>query len=80
MSILRKMWNKLLGIGYDPGPPAISYRNYRIQRNPYMWLNDQFIWSHRDYSGPGDRRCGTAASIEEAKELIDELEESHGAE
>lgn len=59
----------------EPTTATATYRGYRIDPNPYMFLEDRFIYSHMDYDGPGDNRCGTAATIEDAKREIDELEE-----
>lgn len=47
---------------------AIAYRGYTIAPDPY-W---RWVWSHNEYDGPEDSRCGTAASLEEAQREIDE--------
>lgn len=47
-------------IDYDPPPIPIRAHDWR------------FV--HDDYDGPGDRRCGTAASVEACIAEIDEIE------
>ena len=54
-----------------------KYRGYVITRNPPPIPTRKFDWEycHEDYDGPGDNRCGVAASEEAAKAEIDELED-----
>ena len=51
------------------------YRDFHIEYDPPPIGTRQFdyAFSHGDYDGPGDSRCGTAASFEQAKEFIDEI-------
>jgi hypothetical protein len=44
-----------------------TYRDFNIEHNGWA-----YIYSHKEYDGPEDRRCGSASSIEEAKDNIDE--------
>ena len=44
---------------YNPPPIAVRCFDYEF--------------SHDDYDGPGDNRCGTADSYAQAKEFIDEI-------
>ena len=51
------------------------YRNYNISYDPppvptRAW---DYQFAHVDYDGPGDNRCGTAPSLEDAKRQIDEI-------
>lgn len=49
----------------------INYRDYIITvAEPASRANFQYI--HVEYNGPGDRRWGTAGTVEECKTLIDE--------
>ena len=57
-----------------PAMTSIMYREYRIQ--PYDWMEDEFLYSHADYGGPTDNRCGTAGTVDDCKARIDALEES----
>lgn len=56
--------------------PEYRYRGYTITR----WLKPgptrAYDWDfqHEGYDGPGDERCGSAASPEAARQLIDEIE------
>jgi len=55
----------------------MKYRNWTITYDPPpipVRLHD-YCAVHDDYDGPEDGRCLTAMSIEEAKQLIDELED-----
>lgn len=55
-------------------PVFIRYRDYDIYstvHGPIGWVE----YEHRNYDGPGDRRIGTAATVEEAKIEIDEIED-----
>ena len=55
-----------------------QYRNYVIEWNPKPIPNRKHDWDwvHEDYDGPGDKRCGTAASAAVAKVEIDNLEDN----
>lgn len=44
------------------------------------WPQHGFSWAHRDYDGPGDNRCGTAATLDEAIAAIDEWYAEQAAE
>ena len=51
------------------------YRNYNISYDPppvstRIW---DYQFAHVDYDGPGDNRCGTAPSLEDAMRQIDEI-------
>lgn len=51
------------------------YRDYKISYDPppvptRAW---DYQFAHVDYDGPGDNRCGTATSLEDAKRQIDEI-------
>jgi hypothetical protein len=50
---------------------TIIYKNYRIEQHPY----DKYlvIYTPEDYDGLEDKRCGTASSIDEAKDEISEM-------
>lgn len=53
----------------------MTYRDYKISYDPppvptRAW---DYQFAHVDYDGPGDCRCGTAPSLEEAKRQIDEI-------
>lgn len=51
-----------------------NYRGYRITVAPAFQREYRFNYTHVDYDGPEDRRCGAARSIEECREKIDEDE------
>ena len=57
------------------------YRQYEITLDPKpvpSHIAGDYSFAHMDYDGAPDSndcRCGTAQTIEEAKQLIDELEE-----
>lgn len=54
---------------------VIEHRGYVIQEADVWYLhNCRISYCHKDYDGPGDRRCGLVASLEEAIEAIDEAE------
>jgi len=59
------------------GEREMRYRDYVIEWNPKPIPTRKHDWDfvHDDYDGPGDRRCGTAASIVAAKVEIDNLED-----
>ena len=52
---------------------------WHIQYNPKLFLptrEHDYDWWHDNYDGPGDRRCGNAASREECLEqILDYLED-----
>lgn len=48
----------------------MTYREFNIEHNGWA-----FIYSHKEYDGPEDKRCGSAKTIEEAKEYINEYYE-----
>ena len=53
------------------------YGPWRIEYNPKpipASCGVDWDWYHEDYGGPGDPRCGTAASFEAAVREIRELE------
>lgn len=60
-------------------PRRITYRGYGISYDPPpipIRIHD-WTFAHDDFDGApdsGDMRCGTAASIEDCKQQIDELE------
>jgi hypothetical protein len=52
------------------------YRAYKIAYDPPPILSGcrfDFQYAHVCYDGPGDPRCGAAASVEHAKREIDDL-------
>ncbi|MEO8269201.1 MAG: hypothetical protein ABI557_05745 [Aureliella sp.] len=54
---------------------SVRYREYTIKRTdprPPVTGHD-WCYTHDDYDGPGDRRCGTAATVQAAKEMVDDL-------
>ena len=53
-----------------------TYRDYHIeyQPKPIPTRKHDWNWTHEDYDGPGDPRCGTAASEAAAKIAVDEME------
>lgn len=73
--MFQRIWNLVMGKCDDGEAPMVFYRGYRITKNPYGYLAEPLIFSHQDYDGPGDCRCGTAATIEAAKREIDEIED-----
>jgi hypothetical protein len=56
------------------------YRGYHIEYDPPPIPDRRFDYgfSHVEYGGPGDPRCGRARSVEEAKSEIDMLYEDEG--
>ena len=54
----------------------MKYKGYTITHNPkpIPVRSHDYDFVHEDYDGYGDPRCGTAASVEAAKEEIDEIE------
>ena len=50
------------------------YKQYEIIVAPVFQRQFKFNFCHVDYSGPPDKRCGFAKTIEECKQQIDELE------
>ncbi len=67
--------------GSAPSNP-IEYRGYEIYVADYV-PSSRFAWEygHPDYDGAedaNDGRCGVAASVEECKAQIDELEDDRG--
>jgi len=52
-----------------------EYRGYTIRPISTPIAAAKFEFVSREYDGPEDRRCGFAASVDDAKMLIDELEE-----
>ena len=54
-----------------------QYRNYTISYNPPPIPIRTMDWefSHKDYDGPEDNRCGHAGSLDEAMAEIDYLED-----
>jgi hypothetical protein len=57
------------------------YRNYTIEYDPppIPTRAHDYRYAHDEYDGPGDRRCGTAASVEAAMRDIDEIEDEENA-
>lgn len=55
----------------------MTYRGYVITYDPppIPDRGSDFQFSHVDYDGPGDRRCGTAGSLADTHERIDEIED-----
>jgi hypothetical protein len=53
------------------------YGLYRIDYDPPPIPDRRFDWSyvHDQYDGPGDRRCGRAESLDDARNEIDALEQ-----
>ncbi len=63
-------------VKYDlPSHKCILYRGYNIVHDPPPIPIRACDWqyAHNGYDGPEDGRCGTAASLADAKEYIDEL-------
>lgn len=52
------------------------YGKWWITHNPKPIPTDKYDWDfvHDLYDGPGDSRCGTAASVEDARKQIREIE------
>jgi len=65
----------------EPDSRPCFHRGYRIEYNPkpIPTRAHDWDWTHEDYDGPGDSRCGTSPSIEAAKVAIDECEEMREA-
>ena len=75
VNMIGRLRDCLMGVGYEPPRiTSVLYRGYRIQPNPYDWMKDEWIYSHEDYDGPGDNRCGTEATVDACKIEIDLLE------
>jgi hypothetical protein len=55
----------------------IKYKDFTIRYNPKPIPDrrNDWDWEHQDYDGPGDSRCGTAATAQAAMNDIDELED-----
>ena len=55
----------------------LTYRGYEIYFDPPPVPTRAWDWHyvHKDYDGPGDRRCGDEGSVEHCKQSIDELVE-----
>jgi hypothetical protein len=58
-------------------PESIQYRGYEIARK---WTSngtpqpDEWVFSHNDYDGPEDNRCGYGTTKENCMRQIDALE------
>jgi len=50
-----------------------THRGYNITywQKPIPDRNQDYDWCHADYDGPGDNRCGSAASVQDCKDAID---------
>ena len=64
----------------DPRDPSTeivlaTYHDFEIRYDPrpYLPLSLAYVWSHPDYEGPGDNRCGRAASLVSCMDAIDEV-------
>lgn len=51
-----------------------TYKYYYILVAPAYQKEYRFNYSHIDYTGPPDRRCGFAKTIEDCKKQINEIE------
>lgn len=57
---------------------SVVYRGYKIEQH---WVSrtsekqDEFVYSHEDYDGPGDRRCGHAVGLRNCLDEIDWIED-----
>lgn len=58
---------------------TVLYKDYSITYDPKPVPDRDFDfdWVHNNYDGPGDSRCGNAASLVEAKKQIDEIEDAN---
>lgn len=61
-------------------PGTYSYRGYLITYDPFHLggFGSPYSYVHEDYDGApdsGDRRCGSAVSVEDAVTEIDDLED-----
>lgn len=58
-------------------PERQVYRDYEIVRRYVTFRGppqpDEWDWSHPDYDGPGDRRCGCDPTLADCRESIDAL-------
>lgn len=54
----------------------MEYKGYMINTAP-AYTRMAYMFTHKDYDGPEDRRHGYGKSIEDCKEQIDEIEESY---
>lgn len=52
-----------------------TYRNYSISfdAKPIPLRDFDFDFAHKDYDGPGDKRCGNGASVSDCQDQIDEI-------
>jgi hypothetical protein len=55
------------------------YRQFRITYDPPPIPDRQhdYRWSHEDYDGPEDARCGTSPSLDAAQAAIDDWYAEH---
>ena len=57
---------------------AIRYRGCEIRPGGH-WPEHGYSWQHESYDGPGDNRCGSAKTVDECIEQIDEkMDEEDG--
>jgi len=51
------------------------YRGYSISFDPKQipYRDFDFNFSHVDYDGPEDKRCGNGASVSDCQDQIDEI-------
>ena len=66
---------------FDIDLSTIEYRGYKISYEIKSAPTPEFDWdfAHKDYDGAPDSddiRCGTASSLEDAIQQIDDIEES----
>ncbi len=80
MPITFAEYEELMAVANRPITKTV-YRQYEITLDPKpvpSHIAGDYSFVHMDYDGApdsNDRRCGTAQTIVEAKQLIDELEE-----
>lgn len=60
-----------------PADWRMRYGPWRIEHDPKPIPDRRHDWNfvHRDFDGPGDRRCGTGSSPDDCVEQIHEVED-----
>lgn len=73
--MLGRLFRWLFGVAEMPDPEGtVWYGEYRIEPNPFAYpTGHRFMFSHKDYDGPGDIRHGTATTVDHAKYEIDQI-------
>ena len=70
-AVARMRWMDIYGRQYEEQEMKSQYL-VRYNPKPIPDRSHDWDWVHKDYDGPEDNRCGTAASHEEAWKQIQE--------